>query len=295
MPATERRGTPQFRAIFRNSDENLPAKICLAFFCCLELSTFVQYTTIRKVLSSRALEPTVSSIRLRSQKMSFARLLVVVSTLMPILTTALKSVYIIRHCDEIDDTSPCCSLLGYERANTWNRVFDSILESSPMTIYTPGAELAGIPLCKPNIKITDFGSSCQKSQRMAITAQLIKYNLQSNVNMEMNYCSGEYQQVVTDINAAASTVDNALVVWKHTEVSNMINLWNVPLTKWPSDLDVFDVVFRLNFTSNSDKHPTLAYNCYDYENNQMACSTGVQAWLKDYPTFDVALPVALKK
>ncbi len=128
---------------------------------------------------------------------------------------------------------------------------------------------------------------------MAITAKLINYNLQSEADMQMNYCSGEYQQVVKDITAQAADVQRALIVWKHTEIVDIVNAWNVPVTKWPDTLDYsFDIVFQLNFASDTDKNPTMAYNCYDYENNQMACDDAVKEWLKDYPTFDVALPVA---
>lgn len=204
---------------------------------------------------------------------------------------SLKTVFIIRHCDELDDSNPCCSLFGYERAGNWNRLFDGALQGQNVTIYSPGAKYDSTTVCKPNIAITNT-ATCQKSQRMAMTARIIRYNLNSYADMEMNYCSGEYAQVVSDITKAAKTVENALVVWKHSEIVNMINLWNVPLTPWPTTLDErFDLVFQLTFASNTDTNPTLSYNCFDFQNNVLQCDAAVQEWLQSYPTFSVVLPV----
>lgn len=204
---------------------------------------------------------------------------------------SLKTVYIIRHCDDIEDDSPCCSLVGYDRANTWNRLFDAALEDKKLTLYSPGADYDTATQCKPNIKITNQ-SSCQKSQRMALTAKLINYNSNSEVDVKMDYCTGQYQKVVSDITDAAADVQRALIVWQHTEIVSIINAWNVPLTKWPTDLDLqFDIVFRLSFATDTDSHPTLAYNCYDYQRNVLSCSEAVKQWLQPYATFDVTLPV----
>eukprot|EP01033_Poteriospumella_lacustris_P005654 gene5654-4045_t len=120
-------------------------------------------------------------------------------------------------------------LVGYDRANTWNRLFDAALEDKKLTLYSPGAAYDTATQCKPNIKITNQ-SSCQKSQRMALTAKLINYNSNSEVDVKMDYCTGQYQKVVSDITDAAADVQRALIVWQHTEIVSIINAWNVPLT-----------------------------------------------------------------
>lgn len=93
-----------------------------------------------------------------------------------------------------------------------------------------------------------------------------------------------------NINDHSNTVSKALIVWQHTNIVDIINEWNVPLSKWPSDLDnAYNIVFQLNFADDSS--PTLSYNCFDFETNEILCSSAVTTWLQSYQTFPVKLKV----
>jgi hypothetical protein len=214
----------------------------------------------------------------------------VVVVLELVIFNALQDVVIIRHCDKVNDDDPCCSDTGSDRANTWHKVMDPIASGSKLNIYTSSANFDA--LCKPNI-IYSSDSSCQHSQRMVLTSYMIYYNLAATGKVDSSYCIGDYKQLVKDINSDADKISHGLIVWKHTEIPTIINQWNVPLASWPADADGhYDIIFRLNFTSNSDKNPKLSYNCFDFQKNVFACSSEVTQWLKDYDLFTVPLPTS---
>jgi hypothetical protein len=190
----------------------------------------------------------------------------------------------IRHCDKANDENPCCSSLGYERANAWHIVFDTLITESLLHIYAPSADYS--TLCKPNLELMK-DSSCQKSQRMGITAMLIQYNINIPATMHFNYCSGDHHDLVQDINHNKKKIENALVVWQHSEMVDMVNDWGVSLSSWPENLDdIYNLIFKLDFTSDP---PSLSYNCYDFQHDVMQCDDRVTAWLSGYPVFPVNL------
>eukprot|EP01031_Cornospumella_fuschlensis_P034214 gene34214-41414_t len=122
-----------------------------------------------------------------------------------LLTRALKTVYIIRHCDEDDNPDdPCCNSLGYDRSVHWYEAIDFRLTSSKLHLYTASADYNNDVslLCKPNIQIDSKGS-CRKSQRHAITANYFRMTSGHEVDMDVDYCVDDYKELVSDIETNA--------------------------------------------------------------------------------------------
>lgn len=216
----------------------------------------------------------------------FCLLIGLSALLFPVIS--LDTVYIIRHCDKVNDSDPCCSREGYIRANTWNTVLDVMFGSNKMNIFSTKADY-GTSLCLPHVSYT-ADATCQSSQRMSVTSSLIYYNTKnSKAQLNLNYCSKDYVQVVQDI--YDGSVNKALIVWSHDEIVEILNEYNVDISAWPDDIVTdYSIIFELQFTGDSDKNPSMSYNCYDYKNNVMSCQSGVHQWLKDYPLFNVTLP-----
>jgi hypothetical protein len=108
---------------------------------------------------------------------------------------SLQTIYLIRHCDKVydgdsnSDANPCCSDLGYDRANGWPYFFNRLYDADKQVyLYSTLADYHAEGLCKPNL-VFNLDKECQRSQRMTMTSLLIHYNLNSDVNLELNYCT----------------------------------------------------------------------------------------------------------
>lgn len=204
------------------------------------------------------------------------------------VVVALKNLYFVRHCDKINDSDPCCSSLGYQRANAWSTLLDSLLLGKEVSIYSALADYD--TLCRPNV-FYDKDKDCQRSQRLAVSAMYLNYNLNSSATMQLDYCVGDYQKIVNDITEDAKTMNRGVVIWQHDEIIDMLRSFNVKnITDWPVELsNEYSIIFQLQFASDSDKYPIMTYNCYEFQYNRLHCSDSVVAWLGQFPQFNAPL------
>ena len=203
---------------------------------------------------------------------------------------SLKTMFLFRHCDDNDDDNdPCCNAKGYERITHWQEVFDSRLsKKSNLYLYSANANYNDdvSNLCRPNIDITSK-TICAHSQRHAITSNYFATLSSIPVKLKIDYCTGNYDPLVTDIKDQSIDHEQNMVVWKHSELIKIINSFtSKTVPDWPADAhDVYNVVFKLSFENNDLKNGQFSYNCYNYENQTFSCPNEVQTWLKDFPLF----------
>jgi len=191
------------------------------------------------------------------------------------LSTSLsqKSIWFLRHCDKPHNpVNPCCTDLGYDRANHWYRYFaDRIKHNQPLAIYTSGFNEKRVCINNTRHLSTKY---CQKSQRMYLTALAIQREIPQSI-LHSSYCVGDYRRLLRDIRL--STLQNIIVVWEHNEIIQMIRDYGVDISKWRNRFNNhYDIVFHLVI---QNKKVDFTYDLYDFANNMVGHKREVDAWL----------------
>ena len=177
-------------------------------------------------------------------------------------------IWIIRHCDKsYKYMNYCCSTEGYDRAIKWGEYFsDKIPYNQSVKIYTSNFKKTKSCFFDMYYK-TD--NSCQKSQRMLLTSNLI-YNIISNkgfhnIDNDINYkyCIKSGYKKMFNIIKNNQTNDNIIVVWQHDEIISAISdiFDQKYISKWTHDLKLlYNIVFILQFNYSINKYQ-LFYDC----------------------------------
>jgi len=232
--------------------------------------------------------------------------------LLSIIPAASKSIWFIRHCDKPHRYSSCCSDVGYERANHWHNYFlPRIHLNQPLAIYTSG--FSETRACvNISTHLSTYSYSCQKSQRMYLTALAINQNIPSSTicskyyrksrsdsvdisqicrSLRRAYCIGDYRRLLHDINL--STSEQILVVWEHTEIVDMIRAYGIDMPKWRNHFnDLYNIVFHLEFDAKNT--PTkFTYDLYDFRTNRGSHSREVDEWLRSTQILSEPTPTPL--
>ena len=192
---------------------------------------------------------------------------------------ASKAVWLIRHCDKSsDDSDPCCTSKGYDRARGWAEYFKSRLTPSA-TGFVSSTYKSDQDTCKKTAGTpTNTYSACQHSQRMWLTAsELVNQLGVSETSINTDYCTSDSMKDVAKL-AEGQKEKEALIVWEHNQLVDIIKDLGVgKMSDWPDNLDdVYSLVFRV-------ENGTMEYACYDYSNGSSECPSGVDDWLgKDF-------------
>jgi hypothetical protein len=178
---------------------------------------------------------------------------------------ALNRIWLIRHCDKPKNPeNPCCSEMGYRRANSWYQYFQLWLKPENI-VKIVTSEFNKKKVCISGIT-TGSNSQCQKSQRMWITGFYIYSHLQTNMSIQIQsiintrYCIGQYKEMLENImekNADDST--DAIIVWEHNEIIDIIRHFGIKIDNWKNE-KIYDIVFLLDV-----KKRTLYYDCFSLE------------------------------
>lgn len=213
---------------------------------------------------------------------------------------ALERIWIIRHCDKPSNkNNPCCSEIGYKRANAWYQYFQTYLKKDDkIKIITSNYDFkkSCIPQGLPLINTATPNSQCQKSQRMWITGYYIFSNLRVNMKFQLHnqinseYCVGQYKEMLHHIMNKDTETTDAIIVWEHNEIIDIIRHLGIKIDPWKND-NIYDIVFMIqlhNKTSTSHarflKHfqpkNKLYYDCYSIEKDGDTCEKTASTWLK---------------
>jgi hypothetical protein len=198
---------------------------------------------------------------------------------------SVERIWLLRHCDKpINNNNPCCSALGYQRADNWFFYFISYLNKNDnIAIYSSNYNEKKICL-KQNKYNPD--RNCQKSQRMFLTAYYIhnqltnnKYNVKNNINLD--YCIGDKSQLIDNIiNNIINNknINDVIVVWEHKEIIEIIRYFNIHISKWHNRFkDVYDLIFLIDIVKKK-----LYIDCYNFITNGTSCSKDLKIWLQDF-------------
>ena len=203
--------------------------------------------------------------------------------------SAFNNIWIIRHCDEINDTDRCCSSIGYNRSTFWGYLFTNHYFNSKVNINIYATGSSSLEFCKDNIR-GPINNKCKKSQRMVLTANYIynnityndlKYNKYTryNVNPKINtqFCAGDEKLMANDILKNFNDKDDdIIIVWRHENIVDIINAFGIKLSEWPKKIDDY---FHLIFMINKKK---MYYGCLDFIENNFNCDNEVNKWLKNH-------------
>jgi len=192
---------------------------------------------------------------------------------------SLDHIWLIRHCDKTNDSDdPCCSQYGYQRADNWYKYFSKYIHlKSSIQIYASNYNEK-----KQCIANNDYkpNSSCQKSQRMFITGLSINDKMTPGQKINIDYCIGEYKDLVDTIESGSE--NEAIVVWEHKEIVNIINRLGIALSDWPdSASEEYNVVFMVDYNKQR-----LYYDCYNFIDGTNKCSDQISSWLKNYGSIE---------
>uniref|UniRef100_A0A6C0ERF9 Uncharacterized protein n=1 Tax=viral metagenome TaxID=1070528 RepID=A0A6C0ERF9_9ZZZZ len=196
---------------------------------------------------------------------------------------SIERIWLIRHCDKPRvESNPCCSTYGYNRSINWFFYFKQYLnKDNNIEIYSSNynekifCSLDVIPGYKPN-------NSCQKSQRMFLTAYYIQEKLITNNykiyhKINLNFCVGDKNNLIKYINKNVN-VNDAIVVWEHNELIEIIREYNIDISKWRKrNNDEYTIVFLIDVKTRQ-----LYYDCYDFIKNTTSCSNKINKWLTKF-------------
>jgi len=200
------------------------------------------------------------------------------------LCHSVDRIWLIRHCDKPKtNANPCCSELGYERAKNWHRYFKMQMhKNSIVKIYSSNFNEKKV--CINNILYKpDF--TCQKSQRMFLTAYYLQNTLQKFINFQeninTNYCVGEKNNLISDIVKNIKFSD-AVVVWEHKEIIHIIRDFGINIKKWKNKFqNYYSIVFMIDI-----KTKQLFYDCFDFIKNMTSCPDEINKWLYNFEKID---------
>ena len=146
-------------------------------------------------------------------------------------------------------------------------------------------------VCIPHMKYNP-NPTCQKSQRMFLTAYNLHKSFESNdimSNINAKFCIGEYNALMNEIED--STNKQIVIIWEHNEIIDIIRFLGIKIDKWKNKFDdIYDIIFMI------DENNDLYYDCYDFENNVTGCNhysnnQDFQKWLSDFPMISKKDPI----
>jgi hypothetical protein len=190
-----------------------------------------------------------------------------------------ERIWLIRHCDKTKrENNNCCSKIGYERSKNWQVYFNELFDKNNIVkIYTSNFNEKRI--CLENLNTTP-NSNCQKSQRMFLTAFLMKEQMKLsnlNTNINLDYCIGDIKNLLKSVTNNIVITD-AIIVWEHKEIIDIIRSFEIPIKKWKNKYNnIYDIVFMINL-----KTKELFFDCFDYNINRSICSNKAETWLGDF-------------
>jgi hypothetical protein len=201
---------------------------------------------------------------------------------------ALNRIWLVRHCDKpISTSDPCCSKLGYERAAQWHLYFEKYIQKrDKVKIYSSNFNEKKI--CINNIKYLP-DSSCQKSQRMFLTAYYLQNTFKDDVidlspTIDNDYCVGEKDKLLSAI-LKDMVVTDAIVVWEHKEIVDIIRNFDIQIKKWKNKFkNIYNLVFMIDVQRRQ-----LFYDCFDFDKNAITnCSevNDMGKWLSNFNSID---------
>jgi hypothetical protein len=196
--------------------------------------------------------------------------------------SSVERIWLLRHCDKpSNNESPCCSSIGYQRAENWFFYLTKYLnKNNKIAIYSSNYNEKKLCL-KNNNYIPDY--NCQKSQRMFLTAYYIHNKLTSNnfqikKNINLHYCIGNKIDLINNI-IVNEDIDDAIIVWEHKEIIEIIRYFNINIKKWKNKFtNVYDLIFLIDLHSKQ-----LYIDCFNFQNNSTLCSKEVKNWLQPFP------------
>lgn len=207
--------------------------------------------------------------------------------------TSAKRIWIIRHCDKGRDKTPCCSDVGYTRAQLWGDYFIRKITSTPssnITIISSGyspissvSDKRECPMAKPKWAETewtetksDHTQNCQASQRMYLTAKIIGEKLdllfgksKPQIQVCHSLCVGQESELVAQANN--ETTKNVLIVWEHKGIVDILRHFGMKVGKWKKKWKhIYSLVFWVDIlteTNNPVKNdaPHWGYECVELE------------------------------
>ena len=206
-------------------------------------------------------------------------------------------IWIIRHCDKsYKYMNYCCSTEGYYRAIKWGEYFsDKIPYNQSIKIYTSNFKKTKSCFLNMNYN-TD--NSCQKSQRMLLTSNLIynviynKLNHKIDNDINYKYCIKSGYKKMFNIIKNNQTNDNIIVVWQHDEIISAISdiFEQKYISNWTHDLKLlYNVVFILKFNYSINKYQ-LFYDCL-YKH----CDRKIIKWLSLGTKWNVKNNIIIKE
>jgi len=128
-------------------------------------------------------------------------------------------------------------------------------------------------------------NDCQKSQRMYLTAYYIHNALTNNYrvgkDINLHYCIGYKHKLLSNLHKTTN-IQDAIVIWEHKEIIQIIREFNIKIDKWHNKLEhVYDLIFLIDVNTGK-----LYRDCYSFITNQTSCSKDVSLWLKDFDKID---------
>ena len=197
---------------------------------------------------------------------------------------AADKIWLIRHCDKPNsETNPCCSELGYERAKNWHHYFKmQFNKKSIVKLYASNFNEKKV--CVNNI-LYKPDSTCQKSQRMFLTAFYLREKLNNHLlfkeDINSHYCIGEKNKLINNI-LNNHNVSDVIIVWEHKEIINIIRYFGINIKKWRNKFqNNYNIVFMIDL-----KTKQLFYDCFDFIKNSTTCPDNVNKWLYNIKKID---------
>ena len=199
------------------------------------------------------------------------------------LSLGINRIWFIRHCDKPhNNKNPCCSMLGYKRAENWDYYLTKYLtKNDSIKIVTSNFNTNKV--CMMDLDRTP-DSYCPKSQRMYLTSHLIYHNMKRinmyniSYNINKNFCVGEAKKMLSSILKTETSYSDIIIVWEHKEISDLIQKFDIKISKWKNIYrDHYDLLFMIDIENNE-----LFYDCFDYKTLTTGCSKKIDEWLRDY-------------
>ena len=112
---------------------------------------------------------------------------------------------------------------------------------------------------------------CHRSQRMVLTANLLRYHLTDavgSISMNTDFCTGEYHEMMTHMHAAHKYATDTITVWEHYALITLLQDQGLSIPGWPHDPigSTFNLIFMVDTTTSE-----WYYDCYIYETDEIMC------------------------